>query len=288
MGITVAQTEKLLRLAKGDTLPSSILKGELFEWMVSDGILVAVTRGSRKSYRARDGRSLRDYIAAHFDIRDLEKYCKLLQEGGASRAEQVRMTGNSKTIARRTFCGFMVNCYEPIPVMLAGKSFNLLPEEGTFAFIYDFNTFSIPGDTVVVGIENAENFRYIREQRPLFESISPKESRLLFVSRYPQEQSRDLMQWLISIPNRYVHFGDLDLAGIHIYQSEYYGRLGERSSFLIPQDYEYRISTGSSERYDNQYSRFGKMKITDSRVASLVECIHRYHKGYDQEGFIGS
>ncbi len=57
-------------------MPSSILKGELFEWMVSDGILVAVTRGSRKSYRARDGRSLRDYIAAHFDISVIgnEKY----------------------------------------------------------------------------------------------------------------------------------------------------------------------------------------------------------------------
>ena len=279
-------TEKLLRLAKGEILPANILKGGQFEQMVSDGVLIAVTRGSRKSYRARDERSLRNYIAAHFDIRALEQYHELLREGEAARAEQVKITGNSKILAHRTFCGFMVNCYVPIPVTLAGKSFELMPEEGTFVFIYDFKTFSIPGDIVVVGVENAENFRYIGKQRQLFESIFQKDTKLLFVSRYPQEQSRDMMTWLCQIPNRYVHFGDLDLAGVHIYLSEYYRHLGERASFLIPEDYESRISKGSSDRYNSQYAKFGKMEITDRLVAPLVECIHRYHKGYDQEGFI--
>ena len=227
MKSTAAQTEKLLRLAKGETLPASMLKDGQFEQMVSDGMLIAVTRGSRKSYRARDERSLRSYIAAHFGIRDLEQHHELLREGEAARAEQVRITGDSKAVAHRTFCGFMVNCYDPIPVALAGKSFELLPEEGTFVFIYDFKTFSIPGDIVVVGVENAENFRYIVKQRHLFESTLSKDTKLLFVSRYPQQQSRDLMEWLASIPNRYIHFGDLDLAGVHIYLSEYYIHLGE-------------------------------------------------------------
>ena len=286
MKSTAAQTEKLLRLAKGETLPASMLKDGQFEQMVSDGMLIAVTRGSRKSYRARDERSLRSYIAAHFGIRDLEQHHELLREGEAARAEQVRITGDSKAVAHRTFCGFMVNCYDPISVALAGKSFELLPEEGTFVFIYDFKTFSIPGDIVVVGVENAENFRYIVKQRHLFESTLSKDTKLLFVSRYPQQQSRDLMEWLASIPNRYIHFGDLDLAGVHIYLSEYYIHLGERASFLIPEDYESRISMGSSARYNSQYPKFGKMEITDPRVSHLVECIHRFHKGYDQEGFI--
>ena len=198
MKSTAAQTEKLLRLAKGETLPASMLKDGQFEQMVSDGMLIAVTRGSRKSYRARDERSLRSYIAAHFGIRDLEQLHELLREGEAARAEQVRITGDSKAVAHRTFCGFI--CYDPISVALAGKSFELLPEEGTFVFIYDFKTFSIPGDIVVVGVENAENFRYIGKQRHLFESILSKDTKLLFVSRYPQQQSRDLMEWLASIP----------------------------------------------------------------------------------------
>ena len=53
MKSTAAQTEKLLRLAKGETLPASMLKDGQFEQMVSDGMLIAVTRGSRKSYPFR-------------------------------------------------------------------------------------------------------------------------------------------------------------------------------------------------------------------------------------------
>ena len=87
-------------------------------------------------------------------------------------------------------------------------------------------------------------------------------------------------------PNPYIHFGDLDLAGVHIFLSEYYRYLGERASFLIPKDYEARISLGSRERYDNQYGKFGQMEVPDIRLLSLVECIHRLHRGYDQEGFV--
>ena len=57
--------------------------------------------------------------------------------------------------------------------------------------------------------------------------------RLLFVSRYPQ--SIYLRSWLQKIPNRYVHFGDFDHAGINIFLTEFHAHLGARSSFLIPQ-----------------------------------------------------
>ncbi len=106
------------------------------------------------------------------------------------------------------------------------------------------------------------------------------------MSRYPLQQHGDLIRWLKAIPNRYVHFGDLDLAGVAIYQNEYYCHLGERSSFLIPDDYEERISKGKRERYDDQLPQYGKMKIADPRVEQLVSCIHRYHRGYDQEGYM--
>ena len=58
MKSTAAQTEKLLRLAKGETLPASMLKDGQFEQMVSDGMLIAVTRGSRKSSSDHSSRLL--------------------------------------------------------------------------------------------------------------------------------------------------------------------------------------------------------------------------------------
>ena len=55
----------------------------------------------------------------------------------------------------------------------------------------------------------------------IFETNNQK---ILFVCRYPQ--SNDLIKWLQSIPNRYLHFGDLDFAGINIYLNEFKKYLG--------------------------------------------------------------
>ena len=148
MKTTNSLIKKLIRLSKGETLPSSELKGDLFEQMLTDGILVAITRGSRKSFRAIDEESFNTYIKSHLDIRELDDYYMLISQDEINRAEQVKIAGNSKIKRQRTFYGFLVNCYEPIHAMLAGKTLTLLPQEGTFVFIYDFKTFSVPEDVL--------------------------------------------------------------------------------------------------------------------------------------------
>jgi hypothetical protein len=186
----------------------------------------------------------------------------------------------------------LVNCYEPISAELNGNNFELNPPEGSFVFIADYENFKITKNAIVIGIENMENFRYIRQQQKLFQDYLVKyfgnskytQATLLFVSRYPQ--SSDLVKWLQSNRNLYIHFGDLDLAGINIYLTEFYAKIGNRSTFLIPPDAESRIANGSRERYDDQILKFEKMKVADKRVQSLVDLIKKYHKGYDQEGYI--
>ena len=236
--------------------------------------------------RVADANSFRHYLASQYDIRDLEDTLTLFRQEEADRASQVNVTGDSKFMQHRTFQGFLVNSYQPVPATLNGEPVTILPPDGSFVFISDYQSFSVPDDVIIVSVENAENFRYVRRQQHLFERCFPKDSRLLFVSRYPQQQHSDLIHWLESIPNRYVHFGDLDLAGIAIYQNEYYCHLGQRSSFLIPNDYEERIANGIRTRYDDQLSKYGKMKIEDPRIGDLLSCIHQYHRGYDQEGYI--
>ena len=149
--------------------------------------------------------------------------------------------------------------------------------------------FRIPSNTIVVGVENMENFRLPERQTAVWEEIQDQFGGdgippLLLVSRYPQ--SKDLVIWLQGIPNQYVHFGDFDLAGIHIYLTEFYRHLGDRSAFFVPEDIEQRLSAGSRERYQVQFERFGKMDIPDPRVKPLVDLIHHYQKGYDQEGYV--
>ena len=279
---TTILIDKLIRLANGDALPASSLKGGWFEQMQEDGILLATAHGSRKSLRASDGMSLRQYVASQFDIRDLEQTRSAFSDEDVSRASLVSATGDSKFLSRRTFKGFLVNSYQPVAAILNGQDITIYPPEGSFMFVADYQHFVIPQDVVVVGVENAENFRYVALQKYLF----ARYGRVLFVSRYPQDQNKDLIKWLQSMPNRYVHFGDLDLAGIAIYESEYYRHLGNKSSLFIPDDFEQRISNGNTDRYNAQLPQYGKMKVEDKRVQPLLDCIHLYHKGYDQEGYL--
>lgn len=244
-----------------------------------------MTRGSRKSWRVQDATALMSYLNSVYGIRNPEELLRLAESGDTSRAEQVHTIGDSKFRSTRSFKGFMVSCYQPIEVTLNSKPFTLHPQEGTFTFIYDFDGFAIPEDVMVVGIENPENFRWISRQKVFFKENLSSSSPLLFVSRYPQTQHGDLIRWLKAIPNRYVHFGDLDLAGIRIYLTEYFCHLGERSSFLIPSDFDQRIASGSPDRYNDQL-QFASTPLTDTRLQPLINSIHRHHRGYDQEGFI--
>lgn len=272
--------DKLLMLAQGKSLPASSLKGEWFEQMLQDHILIVVTHGSRKSIRVSNEHIFRNYLDSQYDIRDLEKTYELLLMSEADRGTQVNLSGDSKFVQQRSCPGFMVNSYSPISANLNGKEIVIAPEEGSMLFIADWKNFVIPENVLVVGIENMENFRLIRRQKYLF----PTNKQILFVSRYPQ--SADLRKWLLNIPNEYIHFGDFDIAGIRIYETEFYNYLGSRASFIIPADIELRIKNGSTKRYNTQYQEFKNYRPKDKRVLPLFEMINRYHKGYDQEGYI--
>ncbi len=286
MKITLSLIDKLLRLRSGESLPASSLKGEWVEELLRDGVLVSCSQGSRRTLMAADPDKL-ELALGKLDERldGLERMRNVLRDADASRSEQAAETGNSKLISVRSCPGFPINSYEPIPCLLNGRELDVCPGVGSFMFIADWQSFSIPEDVVVVGIENMENFRLIRRQRNLFSSLLPGK-RLLFVSRYPQ--SADLRSWLLKTTNRYVHFGDFDLAGINIFLTEFWKYLGDRAFFLIPTDIEERLRDGSAERYRNQYLRFHGLSSDIPSVQRLIDLINKYHRGYDQEGYIAS
>ena len=274
----MAISASIQALISGEQVAGSKLSSKLLDELMAEGLLSVVTHGSRKSYRARDVEALKRYL-----IDKDESYRMLEVSSFVSRASLAAETGNSKLMTVRSCPGFPVNSYEPISCSLCDKDFVVNPHEGSFVFIDNWQHFSIPQDIVVVGIENMENFRRIRQQKKLFESVLGNMP-LLFVSRYPQ--STDLRNWLMGIPNRYVHFGDFDLAGIHIFVTEFHKYLGDRASFLIPSDIEQRLTQGSATRYNIQYNKFHTLRCTDTKLQSLIELIMNYHKCYDQEGYI--
>ena len=274
----MAISASIQALIAGEQVAGSRISRKMLEELMDEGLLSVVTRGSRKSYRARDIEALKRFL-----IDKDESYRMLEINASYSRASMAAETGNSKLVKVRSCPGFPVNTFEPITCKLNAIDIVINPVEGSFLFITDWKVFSIPEDVVVVGVENMENFRMIRQQRALFESEIGKH-RFLFVSRYPQ--STDLRSWLQSIPNRYVHFGDFDLAGIHIFLTEFHQYLGDRSSFFIPSDIEKRLAKGSNARYNEQYEKYHKLHCDINKIQNLIDLINKYHRGYDQEGYI--
>lgn len=270
-------------LLAGEQVAGSRLNSKLLDELLAEGLLLVVSRGSRKSYRARDMEALKRFL-----IDKDERYRLLEVNASDSRATMAAETGNSKLVMIRSCPGFPVNSYEPIECFLDENPFVVNPQEGSFLFVSDWEKFTIPEDTVVIGVENMDNFRMIRRQRTLFDRYLHNHAlsdKVLFVSRYPQ--STDLRKWLCTISNHYLHFGDFDLAGINIFLYEFQQYLGkERSSYLIPDDIESRLKSGSRKRYDEQYYRFKDIKSDVCELQQLIDLIHHERKAYDQEGYI--
>lgn len=284
MKITIALIDKLIRLRNGESLPASQLKGEWIEDLVRDGVLISTSHGSRRTLFAPNADTLcKALVSVDERFIDMGLLRKTLLSENTSRSQQASSTGNSKLVMTRSCPGFPINSYEPIPCTLNGREFVVNPQEGCFLFVADWQSFSVPDDVVVVGVENMENFRMVRQQRELFEQCIGN-NRLLFVSRYPQ--SIDLRSWLQTIPNRYIHFGDFDLAGINIFLTEYNAYLGNRSSLLIPSDIEKRLAKGTIERYNDQYQKYKGIKSKIPEIQHLIDIINKYHRCYDQEGYI--
>ncbi len=278
MKLTLNIAEKLLQLVEGQKLPASKMKYALVQDLIAEGIIYRPGKVN-SSIQLIDKQQMELYLKNHFAINDLSSYIEALKNEESTRADIVAVAADSKAKAIRTFKGFLVNSYMPISSTLNGAEHIISPTTGTFQFIYDFEGFMPAADVTIVGIENPENFRHLEKQQYLFQDITP-----LFVSRYPQNQSKDLAKWLQSIPNNYLHFGDYDFAGIGIYQNEFQKYMGERASFFVPSNIDDLLKNyGSKKRYDVQKINFDCQRIKENKLLKLIEIIHKYRKGLDQE-----
>ena len=278
MKVPVHIAEKLLQLSQGESIPSSLAKHSLIEDLVFEGIIERKGR-IQKSLLVSDNKALHTYLQNKCSINDLQQYIQVSRKEEVTRTELVIATSDSKHTGVRSFKGFLVNSYSPIQATHNGKQITINPVDGTFEFIYDYEQFVLSSDITIVGIENPSNFRHIDKQKYLFSDIKP-----LFVSRYPQNQSKDLIKWLMSIPNNYLHFGDFDFAGIGIYLNEFKKHLAEKASFFVPNNIDELLKEfGNKKRYDQQKINFDIKTISETKLLKLIDTIHRRRKGLDQE-----
>jgi len=282
MKLTLKIARVLVQLIGRESIPASSAKSKLIDDLVFENIILRKGK-HKKSLELINEEGLHIYLVNQLQINDLTRYISALENTESSRADFVKITTDSKNSKERAFKGFLVNCYQAIEAQLNNEKLIINPSPGSFVFIYDFETFKIPKNVTIVGVENSKNFSQIQEQKYLFEDIVP-----LFVSRYPQNQNKDFIKWMNSIPNDYVHFGDFDIAGIGIFLNEYKKYLDDKASFFIPIEIQSMIrENGNRERFDKQKINFKIEEVQEERLLDLIKTIKIEKKGLDQEFFIG-
>lgn len=279
LNLTIA--EGLLRMMQGASMPASKLRHSQMEELINEGLVLQQVMGrTRTLLYVSNAPALNDYLFQRYGIVDVPAYLQVMTDAAAGREDMVRVSANSKAEYRGTFSGFLINCAQPVAGTMNGIPTSIMPLPGTWTFLHSPENFVPDADVVIAGVENVACFA----QPELLQRFLPMQ-KLLFVSRYPQQQSATLRKWLLSIPNSYVHFGDYDPAGIAIYVAEYYKHLGNRAHFFVPKNIEQLIARyGNTHLYDQQ--QLPTEPLTDPALQALVALIHRHRKGLEQEALL--
>ena len=190
MKLSLKIAKVLVQLINGESIPNSLAKSSLIDALVAENIIHRKGK-HKKSLELINEKGLHTFLANQLQINDLYDYIILKENPNATRAESTKITTDSKISNERVFKGFLVNSYNSITAELNNKEIIINPQKGSFIFIYDYESFKIPKEITVVGVENSKNFSQINKQKYLFNEVNP-----LFISRYPQNQSKDFIKWI--------------------------------------------------------------------------------------------
>ena len=277
---TLSDLKKVKLLIQGQQLPGSQLRKPVFKELVREKLIVVSTTGRRKAVAyAPSTELLALAVKQRWGIEDIDKRMEFLERKSMSRIDNQNETNDSKSNKSKAYRGFLVTADKPLQYTYKGVGQVLDLEEGTFLHIYDYQDFSIDEDVEVVYVENFTCFRFIEK----YTYLMGEDKKRLFISRFGS--TMDFKEWLAGIPNKYLHFGDFDLAGIDLYL-KVYNKIGDRAQMLIPDDIGERIANkGNGKLFHQTIKKYQNINVTDQRVQPLVNLILKYHKVYEQEGY---
>ncbi len=209
-------------------------------------------------------------------MEEIDSYIENIFDKKASRDIIQQHHNSSKAKISKSMHGLYVSSLQILDVILNGEPVSILPNDGLGYFFFHTEKIELFEDTIVVGIENYQVVWFAKRYTEFF-----AKSDILFVVITPY-----MLEWISSLKNEYIHFGDYDLAGINIYLNKVLPRLlkSKEYSMFIPYNIEQLIDKyGNSELYEKQ-KQYKNLLSNDTAVNSLIKIIIKYKKGIEQEG----
>jgi hypothetical protein len=268
----------LFRLKNGEILNSSeIASKESLHQFCDDGILQKQPAGGRRvNYVCSEQMSLHNYLKAQYDIISLENYISEFETDSSDGESSLFASRSTKTFRGKSLQGFFIRAFHS-EIVVSGVTMQPTPQ-GSELFINQPEKLEISESALVIGIENPECFLKFEKLAHLFH-----QNELIVVMRY---LSNSPNKWLKTIKNSYLHFGDFDPAGLHIYIREYRNHLSaSRCSFFIPADIEKLINRyGIPTLYDQQIHLLKNIDFQlYPEIERLMRLLKKHRKGLEQE-----
>lgn len=211
-------------------------------------------------------------------LKDLEGQFKLLDEGAivASPSEYISKYGKDHLGKRNLWNGFFIKSNKPMPVFYNGQAWNL--SESCPLLVEDTSLLKLETEEVNLWVvENYECFKDLSWMNH-FPNGSQKS---VVICRWPcsPKAAKEAIKSL-GIQNMY-YFGDVDLAGINIFQTEFASYLGI-DAFMVPPSYGKDIANGSVEVFEVQH-KYLRVQGLSPRIQEVINTIKQEKKCLLQE-----
>lgn len=282
MKLSIRDARATAELLKGLTLRLSTFSNEFMALLRQDGMVNLTRLNVRSSeVQAKDPEALKRFLEQRFSVADINTYVVALEAKNPTRADLAHNGIGTKHRSIEPKSGIHLNSPNAAIVIVDGIKVTLDFPPYCALFINKNAKVSVPADAVFVGVENFENITFATRQLSLFDRNAP----IVFVERGPVMRS-----WIASLKNEYIHFGDIDLAGIGIYLTEFAPHFRTPQSFFVPDDIEERLALNkdpeSRKNYEKQFSQHKNIRAKDPRLQKVIMLIHKYKGGIEQEAFI--
>ena len=268
-------------IEKGSITEGKFKNKSIVEDLKLNGSVTTSRRGTIKYINLAKEKNIFLFLKNHDynnigSFEEIECYIENIFDNKPSRDEIQQYHNNTKAIPSKSQRGLYVSSLQVLDIKLNNEVVSILPNDGLGYFLFHTEKIELYDDTVIVGVENYQVVWFAKRYREFFSHPS-----VLFVVTTPY-----MLEWISTLTNEYIHFGDYDFAGINIYLNKIVPRLemSKKYSMFIPDNIEYLIEKyGNSELYEKQ-KQYKNLRTDDVEITHLVEIVTRLKKGFEQEG----